>query len=193
MHGARGERCTEVRKRRAVAHADEFSLHSRDAQATISEPARVEFPRRLDSRAIVALDFLQGFEDVRVGAESGENFYQRTEPAARRVKDSVEPLRIIPAVPEGPVAADVRPVRPGPRVGDTRDSVEGAIGRDCVKVGTVGRRCSQPPLTKVRAAERICGPTSSSSPSRSRRAAERSSSCGFKPWNQARATEALSC
>lgn len=138
MHGARGEHCTEVRKGGAVSGVDEFPLHSRDAEAAISEPAGVELPRRLDRRAAIVFDFLQGFEDVRVGAESGQNFHQRTESAARCVEDSIEPLRIIPSVPEGPVAADVRPLRPRPGIGDTRDSVEGAVGRDCVKFGTVG-------------------------------------------------------
>jgi hypothetical protein len=51
-----------------VSDVDEFPLHSRDAEAAISEPAGVELPRRLDRRAAIVLDFLQSFEDWMCGS-----------------------------------------------------------------------------------------------------------------------------
>jgi len=134
-----GSECLpEVRERSAMARVDELTLHLRYTEATPPEPGCFELARRLNCGAFFALDLFQDLEDVRVRAEAGQHFHKCTEPAARRVENPVDPLRIIPAVAEGPVASDVRPIWEGPGVRAAADAIQRAVGRDCVEPGTSG-------------------------------------------------------
>lgn len=130
------ERLPEVRERIAMAHLDELALDAPHTEATPPEPGRFEFARRLARGPLVLLDLLQGIDNVRVGAEAGQHFDERTEPAARGVEDPVVPLWIVPAVAEGSIASCVRPIGEGPGVGATADAVQRALGRDRVEPGT---------------------------------------------------------
>ena len=96
-------------------------------------------------------------------------------PACVPTAGSVRALRIVPAVPECPIEIRLAPVGSGPGVGSTCKS-EGRTGRSYgLQSG------AHPPARKARAAPMTSGPTSSISPSRSKRRGDRSSSCGFRP------------
>src|SRR5262244_4615518 len=105
----------------------------------------------------------------RVRPEAREDLDVRPLQLGGRVEDAINTLGVVPAVAEGGVGVLCLPWRPGPRVGPSANARDPPGRADALEI-------AHPPTTKARAAATISGPTSWISPSRRRRAGERSSS-----------------
>jgi hypothetical protein len=149
-------------------------------QGGLTDTALVEEGPRYDPRwkRLVfarALDCHHTSDDGWVGPESREHLDEAPLQFSASVDDPVHALRIVPAISECAIGSGVFPWRPSPRVWTSADSKEATGGTSDIQSG------DHPPITKARAASTMSGPTSPSSPSRNRRAGDRSLSCGFKP------------
>src|SRR5215813_11941792 len=114
------------------------------------------------------IDLAELGDHDRVRPEAREDFDVRALELGGGVEHAINALGIVPAVAEGGVGVLRLPRRPGPRVGASANARDPPGRTDALEV-------AHPPTTKARAAATISGPTSWISPSRRRRAGERSS------------------
>ena len=92
--------------------------------AATLEPRDIQLSWSLRWTGGFFFDLFQRLEDMRIGTKASQDLDERAERAARCVEDAIETFGIVPAVAEGSIASDIRPVGPGPGVGNTRHSVE---------------------------------------------------------------------
>src|SRR5215471_6747862 len=155
----------------------------------LADGARLQPFSRHDAELVLirgSIDLAELRDHSGVRPKAREDLGVRSLELGGRVKHTVDALGIVPAVAEGGVGVLRLPGRPRPRVGPAADARDAPRRADALEI-------AHPPTTKARAAATISGPTSWISPSRRRRAGERSSSCGFSPMNQACVISLLSC
>jgi hypothetical protein len=167
----RGEMPAQVRERIGVPDVAEGPDELGDTHQTAGEPAgRNDACRKRDGRALIISGADLCRDDARIGPVPRKALAERRLALGTRVEHAVLRFWVVVPVPERAVCVHVAPVGPLPCVGRAPEPID-----DFRQVhGAEGR--AQPPTRKARAAASTCGPVSSSVPSRSSRAGERSSS-----------------